>query len=88
MHRDLDTVNVASDEFADKLKALLGKRVLGPEFPVISRIKNLYHKKIIIKIAREESSIKVKERIRYLISQIQNIHEYKGVRILANVDPV
>ena len=88
MHRDMDIINLAADELAQKLKSLLGKRVLGPEFALIPRIKNLYHKKILLKIAREESSVKVKEKIFELISHLQNNDAYKAVKVQADVDPV
>lgn len=88
MHRDADITNIASDELAQKLKSLLGKRVLGPEYAIIPRIKNLYHKKILLKIAREESSSKVKEKIVQIISRLQNSDAYKSLRVQADVDPV
>ena len=88
MHRDMDTINLAADELADKLRSILGKRVLGPEFALIPRIKNLYHKKILLKIAREESSVKVKEKIFELISHLQSNDAYKAVKVQADVDPM
>ena len=88
MHRDIDTVSHSAEELADKLKSFLGKRVLGPEFALIPRIKNLYHKKILIKIGREESASKVKEKIRELIVNLQNNDAYRAVRVQADVDPM
>ena len=88
IHRDMDTVNLAADELVSKLKELLGKRVLGPEFALIPRIKNLYHKKILLKIAREESPAKVKKKIFELISRMQNNDAYKAVKVQADVDPI
>jgi primosomal protein N' (replication factor Y) len=67
---------------------MFGKRVLGPEFALIPRIKNLYHKKILLKIAREESAVKVKEKIFELISRLQNNDAYKTVKVQADVDPM
>lgn len=87
MHREMNTVGSAADKLAQELKLFLGKRVLGPEFALIPRIKNLYHKKILLKISREESVSKVKEKLFELISQIQNNEAYKMIKIQADVDP-
>ncbi|MBI4945594.1 MAG: primosomal protein N' [Bacteroidetes bacterium] len=88
MDKDIHKVNAASEELGKKLKSAFGKRVLGPEFPLIPRIKNLYHKKIVIKIAREESANKAKEKIRSVITELQNYPPYKYLRVQADVDPV
>ena len=42
------------------LRNSFGNRVLGPEYPVISRIRNLYHKNLLLKIEKERSIIKAK----------------------------
>ncbi len=86
--KDLDVVNASSDELAQKLRTAFGKRVLGPEFPIISRIKNLYHKKIVIKIAKEESPNKTKTLIRSSILELQAYPAYKYLRVQADVDPI
>ena len=88
MDKDIHKVNSASEELGKKLKSAFGKRVLGPEFPLIPRIKNLYHKKIVIKIAREESANKVKDKIRSAIAELQTYPTYKYLRVQADVDPV
>jgi primosomal protein N' (replication factor Y) len=86
--KDVDVVNTSADELAIKLRAAFGKRVLGPEFPIISRIKNLYHKKIVIKIAKEESPNKTKALIRSSILELQGYPAYKYLRVQADVDPM
>ena len=86
--KDVDVVNTSSDELAEKLKTALGKRVLGPEFPIIPRIRNLYHKKIVVKIAKEESANKIKTMIRSLIVELQTYPAYKYLRVQADVDPI
>ena len=58
------------------------------EIPLIPRIKNLYHKKILLKIAREESPAKVKKKIFELISHMQNSDAYKAIKVQADVDPM
>jgi len=88
MDKDVDVVNASAQELAEKLKAALGKRILGPEFPIIPRIKNLYHKKILVKIPKEESANTIKKIIRSLIAELQAYPAYKYLRVQTDVDPI
>ncbi|MBI4930307.1 MAG: primosomal protein N' [Bacteroidetes bacterium] len=86
--KDVHKVNAFADEFGNELKKAFGKRVLGPEFPMIPRIKNTYHKKLVIKIAKEESANKTKEKINSVILELQKTPAFKYVKVLADVDPM
>ena len=88
VHKDLDLVNDAAKHIADKLKKHFGKRVLGPEFPMISRIRNLFHKTILIKIERESSVVQVKKIIVEELGKFKVKGEYKSVRVNMDVDPM
>ncbi|TAL60582.1 MAG: primosomal protein N' [Bacteroidetes bacterium] len=88
LDKNLDKVNAFADELGTNLKNALGKRVLGPEFPIIPRIKNLYHKKFVIKIAREESASAIKAQIRAAIDSLHKHEAYKYIKVQADVDPV
>ena len=88
IHKDLDLVNDAAKYIADKLKRHFGKRVLGPEFPMISRIRNLFHKTILIKIERESSVVQVKKIIVDELTKFKVKSEYKSVRVNIDVDPM
>lgn len=88
IHRDINMVNAAAKELADALRNHFAKRVLGPEFPLISRIRNLYHKTILIKVERDASIVKVKKIINELLIQFKSKNDYKSVRVQIDVDPV
>ena len=85
--KDIDKVNACAGEFAEQLKSVFSNRVLGPEFALIPRIKNLYYKKILIKIAANESNIKSKIKIQDIIQELQRSPAYQSVKIYADVDP-
>lgn len=73
---------------ASLLRVHLGSRVLGPEPPLISRIRNQYIQTITLKIERNNVSIaKVKDLIQQAILQFQVEKQYKGSRISIDVDP-
>ncbi len=86
-HKDYNKVNEATNWFAKSLRNVFHDHVLGPEFPLISRIRNQYHKNIIVKIPRGQSLHKTKEAIRRIHTTFGTIKEFSGVRIIINVDP-
>ena len=88
IHKDLDLVNDAAKYISDKLKKHFGKRVLGPEFPMISRMRNLFHKTILIKIERESSVVQVKKTIVEELAKFKGKSEYKSVKVNMDVDPM
>ncbi|HSH65297.1 MAG TPA: primosomal protein N' [Bacteroidia bacterium] len=88
IHRDINMVNAAAKELADAMRIHFAKRVLGPEFPLVSRVRNLYHKTILLKIEREASVAKVKKIISDLLIQFKSGTDYKSVRIQIDVDPM
>ena len=88
IHKDQDLVNEAAKDLAAALRKHFGKRVLGPEYPIVSRIRNLYHKNILIKLEREASIVTAKKIITDLLTQFKASSNYKSVRMQVDVDPV
>jgi primosomal protein N' (replication factor Y) len=88
IHKDLDLVNNASKYLADELKHIFQKRVLGPEFPLVSRVRNLYRKNILLKIERENSVVQVKKVMLGVLVKFKNTDAYKAVKVQIDVDPL
>lgn len=88
IHKDVNLVNHSSGMLADELRKQFGKRILGPEFPLISRIRNQYHKTILIKFEREASVSKAKELISEILINFKNQKENKSIKVRINVDPM
>jgi primosomal protein N' (replication factor Y) len=86
-HRDYKILNKAAGELAADLRSTLGKRVLGPEYPLVSRIKSLYIKQILIKVERGPNVVPFKDQIRKHIEEFQKIQVYRQVRVVVDVDP-
>jgi primosomal protein N' (replication factor Y) len=83
-----ELVDLSSKMLADELKKIFGSRVLGPEYPMIPRIKNKYLKTILIKFERNAPAEKVKAHITECINQVRSTPKYKYVQILVDVDPL
>ena len=88
IHKDLDMVNASAKYLADELKRHFKKRVLGPEFPIVSRVRNLYHKNILLKIERDASVQQAKKILANLLVQFKSGSDYKSVRVNIDVDPM
>lgn len=86
-HKDANLLNAASAHFAAMLRAQLGTRVLGPEQPLVSRIRNYYIKQLIIKSDKSTAIQKVKSVLKQTISDFNSEKTYKGVIIQIDVDP-
>jgi primosomal protein N' (replication factor Y) len=87
-HKDVNFTNEASFELAKASRAFLGKRVLGPEYPIVSRIKNLYLKNILIKLEKTDKAHELKTKISETIDFFKTQSKYKAARIVMDVDPV
>lgn len=85
-HKDYDRVNMASEWFAKSLRQVFKANILGPEFPPVSRIRNQYHKNILIKIAPKQSLGKTKEAIAKINTSFSLVKDFRPVRVIINVD--
>ena len=86
-HRDRTQLNYFADILGRDLKVIFGKRVLGPESPVISQVQLWYIKTILIKIEREKPPAKAKQLIIEAIERLEKEKGASSVRIAIDVDP-
>lgn len=86
-HKDRSQLNYFAEILASDLKKQFGKRVLGPEFPVISRIQQWYLKTIILKLERERPLAPAKQIILEAISGIERLEKASSLKISVDVDP-
>jgi primosomal protein N' (replication factor Y) len=87
-HRDQDQLDKLSAAFADNLKKFFSNRVMGPEYPPVSRIQSLYVKSVVIKIEKDKSQIMAKKHI---LKAIEKLIEKPGagtLRVNIDVDPL
>jgi primosomal protein N' (replication factor Y) len=86
-HKDRSQLNYFSELLGNDLKTIFGKRVLGPESPVISQVQLWYIKTILIKIEREKPPVKAKQLIVEAIDRIENEKGASSLKIAIDVDP-
>jgi primosomal protein N' (replication factor Y) len=85
-HKSPETLTDAANQLADRLRKLFAKKIFGPEYPVVSRIKNLYLKNILIKFDRNAALLKNKEALKIEITAF--LKDNPAVILAVDVDPV
>lgn len=87
-HKDLSRLTTIAVSLAGILRSQFGDRILGPEAPLISRIRNYYIQAILIKIEKEGVSVqKIKDALGAILTTFDADPANKGVYIQVDVDP-
>jgi len=84
----IEQLNFASNDLALLLRKKFEDRVLGPEFPFVTRIKNMFQKQILIKIEKEISLNKSKEVILHCIELLKKQKSNSSIQVIIDVDPL
>ena len=86
--KDVNVVNDIAQQLANQLKPLFGGMMLGPEFPLIAKIKDQYHKRVLLKINREYSPTQVRNLLKQEIDTLQYNNKKSIYRLQIDADPV
>jgi primosomal protein N' (replication factor Y) len=87
-HKDQGKLYQISDYLAKVLRQQFGDRVLGPEAPLVSRIRNYYIQTLLLKVEKEGVSVqKVKTNLQEILKKIEAESLAKGSIIQIDVDP-
>jgi len=88
-HKTPEILNNQAEYLANEFRKNFGDRVIGPEFPLVVRIRNYYIKSIMLKFERDGVSInRAKAIIRDTITQFQTTKLSKGSIVQPDVDPI
>lgn len=87
-HKDERLLDKAASKLAEMLKPLFGKLMLGPEYPNVSRVKNLYLKNLLLKIGKGQLGQNLKIETARQIELFKQLQDFKSVRIVIDVDPM
>lgn len=87
-HKNPDVLSNQATYIAARLREHFGERVIGPEPPLVSRIRNYYIQSIMLKFEKDGISIvKAKSVLRDVITQFQTTKLSTGSIIQPDVDP-
>ncbi|OCX53955.1 primosomal protein N' [Mucilaginibacter sp. PPCGB 2223] len=87
-HKEPEKLYLQADYLATELRKHFADRVIGPEFPLINRIRNYYIKSIMLKFEKDTVSIvKAKAILQDVLLQFQTTKLSKGCVVQVDVDP-
>ncbi len=86
-HRDPNIVSECARTFASSLRNIFGARVLGPQEPPVSRVQNLYIRKIMLKVEPELKPAYVREQLRAQYVALNASPLMKGLTVYYDPDP-
>lgn len=87
-HAQNEMVERAADELGQTLRKALGGRVLGPDKPGVARIKNLYIRKIVLKLENGIDLKAVRTYLRQAQSHLLQSKKYGALQVYYDVDPL
>lgn len=85
--RDAEKLNEVAAHYATTLRQVFGTRVVGPEYPSVSRIRGLFLKKIMIRFERSEPIAKAKEIMLKTAEKLLGEKGNSTIMIHFDVDP-
>jgi len=86
-HKDFHLLNNAAQEFTDLLRQVFGKAVLGPEYPMVSKVRGLFVKDSLLKLPKSSSNAEMKKQLKQSVDRFRERKQYSTVRLIIDVDP-
>lgn len=85
-HKNEELLDKAVNELRKQLSGLFGNRLLGPETPFISRVRNDYIRNFSLKFSKGEL-IAGKQRLGMALTYFATSEQGKKVKVIVDVDP-
>ena len=86
-HRDHELLNDAAAQYATQLRGVFANRVIGPEYPSVTRVRGLYLKKVLLRFERTEAIGEAKRIILDMGDRLKTDKRYSSLQIHFDVDP-
>lgn len=87
-NRNEALLDLMARTMANKLKAVFGARVLGPDKPPVARIQTLYIRKIIVKIEQNAPMNRARELLVQVQREMVEDDRFKSLIVYYDVDPM
>ncbi|MDP3432285.1 MAG: primosomal protein N', partial [Bacteroidota bacterium] len=87
-HQNRDRLDLAASHLAAAFKTHFNRNVLGPEYPVVSRIQLWFQKEILIKLPRDGKIQEAKSKIMEIINRTKSQPNNSQLIVYADVDPM
>lgn len=87
-NRNETLLDVVAHTMAEKLRALFGNRILGPDKPPVARIQTLFIRKIVVKIEQNAPMSRARELLLRVQREMIEDERFKSLIVYYDVDPM
>ena len=87
-HRDVHLLEEFSENFGKRLREIFDHRILGPDLPPVARVKQLYIRKIVLKVENSLSQYKINEVLVNMQQAYCEIPRYRSIVMYYDIDPL
>ena len=87
-HRDEALLQATAVEMGNRLRAVFGARVLGPDKPPVGRIQTFFIRKIMVKVEQSAPMAQARELLVRVRRSMAEDERYKPVTVYFDVDPM
>ena len=87
-NRNETLLDVMAHTMAEKLRALFGNRILGPDKPPVARIQTLFIRKIVVKIEQNAPMSRARELLLRVQREMLEDERFKSLIVYYDVDPM
>ncbi len=87
-HKNETLLSEMASEMGERLRAVFGPRVLGPDSPPVARIQTFYIRKIILKIENQANLQRVKDHLQHIRTEMTSDERFKSLMVYYDVDPM
>ena len=87
-HRDVRVLEEFSELMGQKMREIFDNRILGPDLPPVARVKQLYIRKIVLKVENTLSQYKINEVLLNIQQAFCQIARYRAISMYYDIDPL
>ncbi|MCI4670523.1 MAG: primosomal protein N' [Bacteroidia bacterium] len=87
-HRSQSFIELEAKRLEKYFRPVFRNNILGPEYALVGRMRNLYRMQFLIKVGKKLDPVKVRERLSEAIDKYYQEAPDKTLRIIINVDPM
>ena len=87
-HRDVHLLEEFSEAIGSKMREIFDSRILGPDLPPVARVKELYIRKIVLKVESGLSQYKINEALQNIQEAYCSLPRYRSMVMYYDIDPL
>lgn len=87
-HKERDFIEQESVRLLNLLKPYFGANLLGPEYLLVARVRNVFRMQFLIKISKNSPSQEVRDTLQQCLEQYYSLSDNRTLKILIDIDPM